>query len=176
MPTVEIRPAHFPDDAEAVRTLFRAYAAFLRSNPGGGASICITGFEQELAGLPGQYAAPAGCVLLAIRDGQPIGCVGLRPITPKAPGNLDEPTRAVEMKRLWAESTARGLGLGRHLVEKAVEWAREQGYTGIYLDTVAPAMPEAYGLYQRLGFQEIPRYNNNDTGGLTFMRKDLSPQ
>lgn len=168
-----IRPALFPQDADAVRALFSAYAVHLSANPSGQASICITGFEDELATLPGRYAAPQGCILLATLDNTPAGCVAMRPITPKAPGAHDEPGHAVEMKRLWTTPEARGHGLGRQLVQQALAWARQTGYTGVYLDTVIPAMPEAYRLYLQLGFEAIDRYNNNDTDGLTFLRKSL---
>src|SRR5579859_3166267 len=62
-----------PEEVEHARVLFREYANSL------GFDLCFQNFEQELAGLPGQYAAPLGCLLLATVDGEPAACVALKP-------------------------------------------------------------------------------------------------
>src|SRR5689334_6655139 len=70
--TPTIRAVTSADDMEPVRVLFRDYAALL------GFDLCFQGFEQELADLPGQYAPPSGCLLLATAGDEPAGCVALK--------------------------------------------------------------------------------------------------
>ena len=63
-----------PRAVELSRGLFREYEASL------GIDLCFQGFEQELAGLPGAYAPPAGRLLLAAAGPELAGCVALRPL------------------------------------------------------------------------------------------------
>jgi GNAT superfamily N-acetyltransferase len=86
-----------PDDIAAIRTLFEEYAAWLQID------LSYQGSAEELAALPGCYAVPRGCLLLASVDGQPVGCVVMRP--------MDETT--CEMKRLFVRESFHGRGLGR---------------------------------------------------------------
>ena len=74
MASLRIREATSPEDLAEARRLFLAYAKSL------GISLCFQNFEQELAGLPGAYAPPSGCLLLAEFYGVPGGCVALRPL------------------------------------------------------------------------------------------------
>src|SRR5919201_5091350 len=97
--TVEDAPA-----IDVVRVLFREYAESL------GFSLDFQDFESEVAALPGVYAPPRGALLVARVDGNPAGCVGVRP--------LDETT--CEMKRLYVRQAYRGRGLGRRLAEAAI--------------------------------------------------------
>ena len=68
---LEIINAETEEQIGMARELFLEYADSL------GFSLCFQNFEQELAGLPGRYAAPAGRLLLAIVDDTPAGCVAL---------------------------------------------------------------------------------------------------
>lgn len=61
-------------ELDAVREIFREYAANLNIK------LCFQGLEQDLATLPGDYAAPRGALLLALVDGQVAGCCALRPL------------------------------------------------------------------------------------------------
>jgi len=56
---MEIIPAQSQAQMGQVRALFLEYAASL------GVSLCFQNFDQELAELPGHYAAPDGRLLLA---------------------------------------------------------------------------------------------------------------
>jgi GNAT superfamily N-acetyltransferase len=166
--TIEVREAIGTDGLDAIRSLMREYQGYLAGNPAGADGICLTGFEQELAGLPGCYGAPGGVLLLALVDDVAAGCVAVRPARTVAHET------ACEMKRLWVGERARGLGLGRRLAAAALDWAGAAGYAAMYLDTVPAAMPEANQLYERLGFRPVERYNDNDVTDVVFFRLGLA--
>ena len=163
-----IREPVGPAEVEMVRGLMRAYAAHLASNPGGAANICLQNFERELAGLPGQYCAPEGTLLLAVVNGVAAGCCAVRVVRKDR-----VPERGCEMKRLWVEENFRGMGLGQKLVKAAMSWAAAAGYEAMYLDTVPAAMPEANRMYSAMGFQPVRRYNDNLVKDVVFLRRDL---
>ncbi len=146
--------AHFAD----ARALFEEYAAQL------GVDLCFQGFSAELAVLPEMYAAPAGRLLLAIQDGQTLGCVGVRRLT-------SDP-EACEMKRLYVREAARGTGLGRRLAEASLAAARELGYRRIVLDTLA-TMTAARALYGQLGFTDRTPYYDNPVPGVAYLERAL---
>ena len=137
-----------------VRELFLEYAASLNFN------LCFQDFENELAGLPGDYAPPNGRLLLAMDGKEVIGCVALR----KVEENI------CEMKRLYVRSKFRGKRFGRELAVAVIEIAREIGYQKMRLDTVA-SMKEAITLYQSLGFQATEPYRYNPLESCMFMEK-----
>ena len=162
-PTIEIRTPQRPAEFDAVREIFREYAASLNID------LCFQGFEQELANLPGDYAAPRGALLLALVDGQVAGCCALRPLD-----NADYPN-ACEMKRLYVRPAARGRGAGRALCQRLLADATAAGYRMMKLDTEAD-FAAATGLYRSLGFAEIPRYNDDPEASTVWMGKVLPMQ
>ena len=145
---------------DEVRTIFREYAAGL------GVDLCFQNFEEELAGLPGDYAAPRGALLVARVDGQLAGCCALRALD-----GSDYPN-ACEMKRLYVRDAFRGLGLGRQLAEAALDAARRAGYDCVLLDTLDD-MEAARALYEDLGFAAIPPYYHNPIAGAHYLKATL---
>ena len=146
-------------DAEIAQTrdLFLEYAKSL------GFSLCFQNFDQELAGLPGDYAPPDGRLLLAEYEGQLAGCVALHKLEPEI----------CEMKRLYLRTRFRGKGLGRALAETIIAEARGIGYRRMRLDTVEPVMKDAVAMYRQLGFKEIPPYRVNPIAGALYMELQL---
>ncbi len=155
--TCRIIEASTADEVITARTLFEEYAASI------GIDLCFQGFTEELQELPGRYAAPGGGLFIALIDGQPVGCVALRPI---------EPPGTAELKRLYVRPSGRGHGVGLALAQRAIQRGREAGYERIRLDTLA-AMQEAQRLYRRLGFSEIPPYTFNPILHAVYMELDL---
>lgn len=147
------------DDLADVRTLFRAYVDWL------GIDLSYQGFEEELAGLPGKYAPPAGGLFLARRaDGAVLGCVALRAFGDDG---------ASEMKRLYVLPAARGLGVGAALVARVVAAAQDAGYREMLLDTL-PTMTGAIKLYRAAGFEDVPAYYDTPIAETVFFRKSLA--
>lgn len=158
-PAFRIRPVRPPADLEAIRALFSAYAASI------GIDLAYQDFPAELATLPGRYAPPRGELLLARgRQGEPLGCLALRPIAPAG---------CCEMKRLYVAPPARGLGLGRALVEAVMAEAVRIGYREMRLDTL-PSMAEALQLYRKAGFVPIEPYYDTPIAGTVFLGRPLA--
>ena len=154
---VEMLEARSGDDYAAARTLIEEYAVAL------GVDLCFQHFSEEIANLPAIYGPPRGCLLLARRDGEVVGCVAVR----------DRGAAVCEMKRLYVKSQGRGTGLGRRLVESAVAHARQSGYSRMVLDTL-PSMIEAQSLYKSLGFREIDGYYQNPLSGVRYLAFELT--
>ena len=155
---ISINPAAGPDDLERVRALFLEYAAWLDFD------LCFQGFEEEVAGLPGTYAPPAGGLWLARVGGDLAGVVGLRP--------LEE--GVCELKRLWVRPGFRGRGLGRLLTGAAIAAGRAAGYRALRLDTVGSQMKAAGALYCDLGFRAIAPYYHNPHPEVSYLELDLA--
>lgn len=166
---IVLEPARDKLAYDVARRLFTDYAEWL------GVDLSFQGFQAELDSLPGKYAppqagAPGGELLVAWRQGapsavparQPMGCVAVRPFA-------DE---ACEMKRLWVVPDARGTGLGVRLGTAILEVARELGYRRMLLDTLR-SMHAANGLYQRLGFREVPSYYHNPHPDVVYYAREL---
>jgi putative acetyltransferase len=128
-----------------------------------GFSLGFQNFDQELAELPGDYAPPAGRLLLAEWEGNLAGCVALHKLE----------THVCEMKRLYLRPEFRGRGLGRVLCERVLSEARTIGYRQLRLDTVEPVMKEAVAMYRHLGFREVEPYRPNPIPGALYMELDL---
>jgi putative acetyltransferase len=159
-PQITLATADAPVLIEAARLLFREYADTI------GVDLCFQNFEAELAGLPGEYAAPAGALLVALLDGQPAGCGALRPLP-----DVDYPN-ACEMKRLYVPRAFRRFGLGRLIAQQLIDLAMQAGYSTLLLDTLDD-MEAARGLYASLGFEEIPPYYYNPIPGAHYLKVDL---
>jgi ribosomal protein S18 acetylase RimI-like enzyme len=154
---MRIVDGHGEGELPEVHRLFEEYAASLEVD------LAFQDFERELRELPGEYAPPAGRLLLAIDDDEAAGCVALRRYEPEV----------CEMKRLYVRPAFQGGGLGRRLAEAVVEAGRDAGYRLMRLDTL-PTMEAARRLYSSLGFDEIEAYRHNPVHGTTFFQLDLT--
>jgi len=159
LPDIAVAPPT-SEQLETVRALFLEYQRSLDID------LWFQGFEEELATLPGEYAEPAGLLVLAFVDGVAAGCCGFRPLP------HSDHLNACEMKRLFVKPAFRRFGLGRQLVEHLLGAARLAGYTSMLLDTLSD-METARSLYQEVGFVEVPPYYHNPIAGAHYLKAAL---
>ena len=110
-----------------------------------------TGFDpaQSLPMEAGELAPPRGAFLVMRLAGKPVGCGAFKEL---AEG-------AAYLKRMWIAAPARGLGLGRRLLDALEARARAGGYRLARLETNR-ALTEAQSLYRRCGYREIAPFND----------------
>jgi ribosomal protein S18 acetylase RimI-like enzyme len=81
-------------------------------------------------------------------------------------------SNACEMKRVYVKPAFRSIGLGRQIAMQLIDEACSIGYSCMLLDTL-DEMEAARGLYESLGFEEIPPYYFNPIPGAHYLKVDL---
>lgn len=141
------------------RRLVDEYAASLNLD------LSFQNFAQELEHFENEYSLPTGAFLLARKKGSFVGCVRLRKLS----------DTVGEIKRLYVEPTARGLGLSQTLVRGIVDEGKQLKCARLVLDTLS-SMLAARSLYHALGFRPIAPYRYNTVAGTAFLELQLHDQ
>ncbi len=149
---LNIVQAQMPECASDVRQLFAEYLESVNSmlRHEYGLEVDITSMLEDDMTVTGPFFRPGACLLLAEVDGRVAGCACMRQIGGDAG----------EIKRMYVRPALRGQGIGRALLESALERARQAGLTTMRLDS-AGFMKEAQTLYRSVGFRQIEAYPEN---------------
>lgn len=109
------------------------------------------GFDPEQSSAPTltDFAPPTGSFLIMRLDGALVGCGGFK----------RDSTGAAYLKRMWIAPEARGLGLGKRLLNELEDRARGLGYQKARLETER-TLTEAQQLYRSSGYAEVPPFND----------------
>ena len=99
--------------------------------------------------LPHEVRPPAGEFFVAYLHGEAVGCGAIK----------HHPDGATDIKRMWIAPSARGLGLGRRLLEHLEAAARASGARVAHIETSA-ALTEALALYRSAGWTEVAPFND----------------
>jgi ribosomal protein S18 acetylase RimI-like enzyme len=148
-------------ELDIIRDLFREYAAELNED------LCFQSFDAEVEDPLKKYVRQGGLIMLAYIDEQPAACIALMPLTPR-----DGEHKPCEMKRLYVRPQYRQYGLGKELVARLIEMARERGFDKMQLDTLQRLQP-AIRLYERCGFTHTGAYYANPIADAVYMEKLL---
>jgi ribosomal protein S18 acetylase RimI-like enzyme len=147
-----------PADPDAQFCL-REYFAELdrRFDAGFDPALSITGLEE--------LRPPAGAFLVATLHGEPVGCGALV-------FHAGEPAY---LKRMWVAGSARGLGIGRRLLQELENHAAAAGAHGVRLET-NKSLTEAISLYRSAGYREVDAFNDEPYAHHWFYKRLTSPQ
>ncbi len=107
------------------------------------------GFDPKLSisADAGELTPPQGYFVLATLEGDPVGC-----------GALKCHAEFGEIKRMWVKGAARGLGVGRRILLRLEELARNRRLSLLRLET-NDTLREAQALYRSSGYREVPAFN-----------------
>ncbi len=85
------------------------------------------------------------------------------------------PKDTCELVKMYLLKKARGLGLGKLLIQKSLGFAKEAGYKNVYLETM-PELKQALNTYEKFGFKYInaPMGNTGHFGCDLWMLKELT--
>ena len=158
---MEIRPIESRDNEALAKVIRTALADFGANKPGTVYFDPTTDALFELFRTPGSY------YYVATIDEKVVGGCGIFPTE-----NLPDGT--CELVKLYVAKEARGTGLGKHLMEKSMNWAKENGYTQVYLESM-PELSKAVSIYEKVGFKSLdhPLGNSGHCGCDIWMIKAL---
>jgi putative acetyltransferase len=158
---MQIRPIE-PGDNEALAKVIRtALAEFGANKPG------TVYFDPTTDALFELFRTPKSFYYVALVDGKVVGGCGIFPTD-----NLPDGT--CELVKLYVAKEARGTGLGKQLMEISLSWAKENGYTQVYLESM-PELAKAVSIYEKVGFKSLdgPLGNSGHCGCDIWMLKEL---
>lgn len=157
-----IRAAH-ERDAEAVIALWTE--AYFREGEGGrDSAYARADFDAT--------AAAAAHFLVAERDGEVVGAVAL--LAPEEPSRAVAADGEAELARLVVAAADRRRGVGRALVQRCAELARENGWEAIALWS-RPYQTAGHRLYESLGYVRVPERDGIDGTGFARLVYRLDP-
>ena len=157
---IAIRPIQSSDNPELAKIIRNTLAEFGAANPG------TVYFDPTTDTLFELFQVPNAAYFVAETDGKILGGGGIYP-TEGLPENT------CELVKMYLLPEARGIGLGRTLIERCLETAVEQGFQQVYLETL-PELNLALKIYHKFGFEYLtaPLGNTKHFGcGLWMLKK-----
>jgi putative acetyltransferase len=139
-----IRPEDNPAVAKIVKNTLAEFGA---NHPG------TVYYDESTDHLYEVFREPRSVYYVARQHEKIVGGAGIFP----SPG-LPEDT--CELVKMYLLPEARGLGLGKLLIEKSLAFARESGYKNVYLETM-PELKKALEVYAKFGFQYLDKQMGN---------------
>jgi GNAT superfamily N-acetyltransferase len=121
-----------------------------------------TGFDpaQSIPMEDDELRPPRGAFVVASADGEPIACGAVKPIS----------RRIGYLKRMWVDSSVRGLGFGRRILFALEAEAKALGFRTLRLETNR-ALTEAIRLYRSSGYIEVAPFNDEPYAHHWFEKK-----
>lgn len=151
-----------PKDNVALAAVIRAALTEFGANKPG-----TVYYDPTTDNLSALFETPGSVYYVAEKDNEILGGCGIFP-------TVGLPDKTCELVKLYLAPGARGTGLGKALMLKAMAWAKEAGYEQVYLETM-PELSNAVTMYEKLGYNRLPKSlgNSGHDGCSIWMLKAL---
>ena len=141
MQSLDIRPIQPGDNPILANIVRSSLAEFGANKPG------TVYYDDTTDHLYELFQQSGSVYFVAVLDNVVVGGAGIYP-------SNGLPTGICELVKMYLSPSARGIGAGKKLIAKCVEFARENNYHSIYLETM-PELKKAVSVYEKLGFQYL---------------------
>jgi putative acetyltransferase len=154
----KILPADNPVIAEIIRNSLAEFGANKKGT---------VYFDESTDHLYELFQTEGSIYYVAEQNGFLLGGAGIYP----SPGL---PEGIAELVKMYLRKEARGLGLGRKMIDMCIKYAGSHGYHTIYLETM-PELKKAVSVYEKFGFEYLkgPMGNTGHFGCDVWMQKKI---
>ena len=154
---IGIRPIRSADNAPLARVVRETLAEFGANHPG------TVYFDPTTDALFELFQTPLAAYYVAIHQGLVLGGAGIFPTEGLPPGTC-------ELVKMYLVPGVRGIGLGRTLIQRCLETARDAGFSHLYLETMTE-LENALRVYEKFGFSylDAPMGNSGHFGCKRWM-------
>lgn len=158
---IKIRTIEQNDNEPLAKLVRNTLKEFSANHPG------TVYYDESTDHLFEVFQAPRSIYFIAELNKEIVGGGGIYP-------TQDLPFDTCELVKMYLYPQVRGIGLGRLLIQKCIEYAKEVGYKNIYLETM-PELQQALKAYEKLEFKYIdhPMGNSGHFGCDLWMLKQL---
>ena len=158
---ITIRKIQKSDNERLAIIIRNTLAEFGANHPG------TVYFDKETDHLYELFQQELSTYFVAESDGKIVGGGGIFPTK-----GLPEGT--CELVKMYLIPEARGIGLGRNIMEKCLTTARITGFREIYLESM-PELKQALKVYEKFGFKYLtaPLGNSGHFGCELYMSRKL---
>jgi putative acetyltransferase len=159
---IVIRPIEPADNIALAKVIRDTLTEFGANKPG------TVYFDPTTDALFELFRTPGSIYFVAIINNIIVGGCGIYP-------TMNLPNGTCELVKLYLDSSARGTGLGKKLLLQSMQWAKQNGYKQVYLESM-PELSKAVSIYEKVGFERInqPLGNSGHCGCDIWMTKKLS--
>jgi putative acetyltransferase len=158
---ITIRQIELQDNIDIAFVIRTALTEFGANKPG------TVYFDPTTDHLYELFRMEGSVYFVALKEGRIIGGAGIFPTE-----NLPDGT--CELVKLYLHQNARGTGLGKQLLLTAMDWAKQNGYNQVYLESM-PELSKAVAIYENVGFKRLkePLGNSGHSGCDIWMSKTI---
>jgi putative acetyltransferase len=140
---ITIRPIQPSDNQLLAKVIRDTLTEFKANHPG------TVYFDPSTDHLYELFREPRSSYHVAEIDGAIVGGVGIYP-------TKGLPEKTCELVKMYLVPAARGIGLGKSLIEKALASARDAGFQHVYIETM-PELSQAMKVYEKFGFSYLDK-------------------
>ena len=141
MPGIKLRTIQKEDNVQLAQIIRDTLTEFKANKPG------TVYYDETTDQLFELFQKPGSIYYVALMDDEIVGGGGIYP-------SDGLPNGTCELVKMYLLPEARGIGLGKKIIEECLAFAKENGYTQVYIESM-PELENALKVYEKFGFKYI---------------------
>ena len=141
MPGIKLRTIQKEDNVQLAQIIRDTLTEFKANKPG------TVYYDETTDQLFELFQKPGSIYYVALMDDEIVGGGGIYP-------SDGLPNGTCELVKMYLLPEARGIGLGKRIIEECLAFAKENGYSQVYIESM-PELENALKVYEKFGFKYI---------------------